>query len=182
MTKIPQKVRCVNTKTGRVKRIAEPITKRPFFRNQGWMVQELEDGEEESTVTDKPPKVEGKLIDVDARRAEAQRLADEEAARKAEEERLAAEAEAERLADEEAEEERLAAEAEKEEAKNSQDEIEKEQFKADLVSIKGIGTKSADDIIEIYENRTNLLEAVNSKDDLPFTSDIKKALEAAYKN
>lgn len=169
MTNIPQKVRCVNTKTGQVKYISESITEKPFFKQQNWMTQELEEGEvEEELSSKKAPKIDGPLLNIDSNR---------EAKEKAAKKRLEEQKETKRLEEEAAAKE----EDEGEEEQERSDEIEA-KFKADLISVKGIGEKSADDIIEVYEVEENLVEAISGEGELPFTADICKALKEGYNN
>jgi len=50
----------------------------------------------------------------------------------------------------------------------------------ELEEIKGIGKKSAEDIVAVYPMKSSLLEAISKDAHIPFTSDIVKLLKKEF--
>ncbi len=70
-------------------------------------------------------------------------------------------------------------ELEKRENPNKKEKKEK-SWEEELIEIKGIGKKTAKDIILVYPNRHNLLEALEKGKDLPFDDDVEKKLKEVF--
>jgi len=54
------------------------------------------------------------------------------------------------------------------------------QFKKRLTEIKGIGKKTAQDILNVYPTEQSLKEAIKQGEHLPFRNDIEKKLKWKY--
>lgn len=63
---------------------------------------------------------------------------------------------------------------------NKKVETKQTDFFEELVKIKGIGVKTAEDIIRIFPKREGLKNTINKKEQLPFRDDICELLEAKY--
>lgn len=151
---IPEKLRCINMETGAVRLITPKITEGFTFKKDGWVVQEIEGGKPEV----KPPaeKEKGAKAYKEAKIKAAKKLLENEKAGKP---NIPKELSPESDTDEET------------------------GFYEELIAIKGIGKATADDIIRVYENKANLLEAIEKsmtskakKHKLPFTAGANKAL------
>lgn len=55
-----------------------------------------------------------------------------------------------------------------------------EGYKKKLTKIKGIGSKTAEDIIAAYPTENELVTAINKGDKMPFDDDIEAALKANF--
>lgn len=53
-------------------------------------------------------------------------------------------------------------------------------YEVELTKIKGIGKKTAEDIVKVYPTKDKLVEAVNSGMHLPFENDVSAALKKAF--
>lgn len=53
-------------------------------------------------------------------------------------------------------------------------------FWNELLKIKGIGLNIAKDIVRVFKSRKDLIEAIKSKQHLPFRNDIEKKLRRKY--
>lgn len=58
--------------------------------------------------------------------------------------------------------------------------IDTDDFFKELIKIKGIGKKTAKDIIKVFPTKEKLIEAISHNDELPFYDDIEKKLEEKY--
>ena len=56
------------------------------------------------------------------------------------------------------------------------------EYKNELEKIKGIGKKTARDIMTVFKNRSTLIEAIKRGDQLSFQDDICELLVKKYKN
>jgi len=56
----------------------------------------------------------------------------------------------------------------------------KSDFRKELMKIKGIGAKTADDITKIYPNKEALVETIDNQADLPFDDDVADKLKNKY--
>lgn len=54
-------------------------------------------------------------------------------------------------------------------------------FESSLMEIKGIGRRTARDIVKVYPSVEDLAKAVESEKDLPFRDDVVKILEKEFK-
>jgi len=61
------------------------------------------------------------------------------------------------------------------------DNLEDKGFFDELTSIKGIGKKTAEDIIKAYATKALLIKEIKKKKDLPFRDDVVKKLIKKYK-
>jgi 5'-3' exonuclease len=68
---------------------------------------------------------------------------------------------------------------EKKEPKTSQTKDSK-WFLEELKSIRGIGKKRAKDIVKVYPNKENLIDAIKSGKHLPFRDDVEEKLKKKY--
>jgi len=57
---------------------------------------------------------------------------------------------------------------------------EKSQFRKTLQKIKGIGEKTAEDILKVYQSEKELVDAIADNKPLPFRDDIEKLLRDYY--
>lgn len=60
------------------------------------------------------------------------------------------------------------------------DKVDEKSWEEELIEIKGVGKKTAHDIILIYPNKHNLLEALEKEKELPFDDDISKKLKEVF--
>lgn len=58
---------------------------------------------------------------------------------------------------------------------------ESELYKQKLQSIKGVGEKTVKDIIQIYPSETDLINALNSKKDVPIRDDLAKEIRNKFR-
>lgn len=56
----------------------------------------------------------------------------------------------------------------------------KADYKKEIQNIKGIGKKTADDILKIYPEKEDLIKAISQDDELPFRDDVEKKLRRKY--
>lgn len=56
----------------------------------------------------------------------------------------------------------------------------KESFEKKLKKIKGIGIKTAQDILNVFPTEQDLKEAISNKKELPFRDDVEKKLRRKY--
>lgn len=54
------------------------------------------------------------------------------------------------------------------------------EFEDELIEINGIGKKTANDIIEVFKTREDLIKAIDDDEDLPFDSDVDVLLKEAF--
>jgi len=57
---------------------------------------------------------------------------------------------------------------------------DKSQFQKTLQKIKGIGKKTAEDILKVYQGEKELVDAIANNKPLPFRDDIEKLLHDYY--
>lgn len=62
----------------------------------------------------------------------------------------------------------------------SKDKDENEDFESELRAIKGIGRKTAQDVVAIYPGRESLLEAIDSGETLPVRDDVEEKLRKHF--
>lgn len=65
-------------------------------------------------------------------------------------------------------------------AKVVQDTSRIANYKKSLTKIKGVGEKTAEDIMQVYPTMSHLLEAVRLNQKLPFDEDVVKKLRSTY--
>lgn len=53
-------------------------------------------------------------------------------------------------------------------------------FSKEIESIKGIGKKTAKDIVKVFPNRNKLIKSIKEGESLPFRDDIEKKLKDKY--
>lgn len=53
-------------------------------------------------------------------------------------------------------------------------------FYDELIKIKGIGKKTAQDIIKVFPTKQSLIDAVSDKSNMPFRDDVEKILRRKY--
>ena len=68
----------------------------------------------------------------------------------------------------------------KEEEGHSAEEKEKKKFAQELTKIKGIGEKTAKDIVAAYVTKENLIQAVRDNYEMPFDDDVVESLKKTY--
>ncbi len=56
------------------------------------------------------------------------------------------------------------------------------EYKKELENIKGIGKKTAKDVMTVFKTRKSLIEAIQRKDHLSFEADTVELLKKKYKN
>jgi DNA polymerase/3'-5' exonuclease PolX len=62
------------------------------------------------------------------------------------------------------------------------EEMSTQEYEKELLSIKGLGKKTAKDILELYPVRSQLISAIKSNKSLPLRDDIEKLLKEKYLN
>ncbi len=62
----------------------------------------------------------------------------------------------------------------------SEQEDKKEEFMKELQKIKGIGSKTAKDIVAAYVTKEELIKSIKEKHDMPFQDDIVESLNKTY--
>ena len=55
-----------------------------------------------------------------------------------------------------------------------------EEYFSQLISVKGIGRKTARDIADVYPTLSSLKSAIANKEELPFRDDVSKKLKKAF--
>ena len=55
-----------------------------------------------------------------------------------------------------------------------------DSYREELIAIKGVGPKTADDIIKVYPDRIQLLTALTEGKELPFQDDVEKMIKERY--
>lgn len=63
---------------------------------------------------------------------------------------------------------------------DSKQEENKDEFIKELQKIKGIGSKTAKDVVAAYVTKNDLVKAIKEKYDMPFDDDIVESLKKAY--
>ena len=63
---------------------------------------------------------------------------------------------------------------------DSEQEGKKEEFIKELQKIKGIGSKTAKDIIAAYVTKNDLVNAIKENHDMPFDDDVVDSLKKKY--
>lgn len=70
--------------------------------------------------------------------------------------------------------------SEDEEQEEQESEPKSTEFKEKLQEVDGVGPKTADDVIEIYNTEEQLLKDIEDKDQIPVRNDVEKKLRKHY--